>query len=87
LKNLAAALLTVVTLAGLASAQVKVDPELPDYKPTEGISGSLKSIGSDTMNNEMTLWAEGFRRFYPNVKVEIEGKGSSRRWPRPNASH
>jgi phosphate transport system substrate-binding protein len=25
----------------------------------------------------MSLWAEGIRRFYPNVKPEIEGKGSS----------
>jgi phosphate transport system substrate-binding protein len=25
----------------------------------------------------MTLWAEGFRRQYPNVKIQIEGKGSS----------
>ncbi len=57
--------------------QVEVDADLPDYKPTNGISGSLKSIGSDTMNNEMALWAEGFQRFYPNVKIEIEGKGSS----------
>jgi phosphate transport system substrate-binding protein len=43
----------------------------------QGVSGTLKSIGSDTMNNEMTLWAEGFLGMYPNVKVEIEGKGSS----------
>lgn len=64
-------------LAAPALAQVSVDPELPDYKPVEGISGSLKSIGSDTMNNEMTLWAEGFLKYYPNVKIEIEGKGSS----------
>jgi len=60
-----------------AVAQVQVDAELPEYKPVQGISGSLKSIGSDTMNNEMTLWAEGFLRFYPNVRIEIEGKGSS----------
>lgn len=57
--------------------QVAVDPDLPTYTPVQGVSGSLKSIGSDTMNNEMTLWAEGFLRFYPNVKIEIEGKGSS----------
>ena len=25
----------------------------------------------------MTLWAEGFRKQYPNVKIQIEGKGSS----------
>lgn len=60
-----------------AQGQVQVDPRLPDYKPVQGISGNLKSVGSDTMNNLMTLWAEGFRRFYPNVQIEIEGKGSS----------
>ncbi len=58
-------------------AQLHVDPKLPTYNATQGVSGSLKSIGSDTMNNEMALWAEGFQRFYPNVKIEIEGKGSS----------
>ncbi len=63
--------------AGPAAAQVGVDQDLPDYTPVQGVSGSLKSIGSDTMNNEMTLWAEGFLRFYPNVQIEIEGKGSS----------
>ena len=65
-------------LAASAFAQsVKVDPNLPDYRPVQGVSGSIKSVGSDTMNNMMTLWAEGFLRMYPNVQVEIEGKGSS----------
>ncbi len=58
-------------------AQVKVDAKLPDYKAVGGVSGSLKSVGSDTMINEMTLWAEGFSKFYPNVRPEIEGKGST----------
>jgi phosphate transport system substrate-binding protein len=58
-------------------SQVALDPALPDYKPVQGVSGSIKSIGSDTMNNEMTLWAEGFLKMYPNVQIEIEGKGSS----------
>ncbi len=58
-------------------AQVKVDPKLPAYKETTGVSGKIKSVGSDTMNNEMTLWAEGFRAVYPGVQAEIEGKGSS----------
>jgi len=60
-----------------ALAQVKVDQALPEYTPVQGVSGSLKSVGSDTMNNEMTLWAEGFLSFYPNVSIEIEGKGST----------
>ena len=76
-KTLQKATLAAVMVAGLAQAQVQVDPNLPDYKPTQGVSGSLKSVGSDTMNNEMTLWAEGFLSMYPNVQIEIEGKGSS----------
>jgi len=57
--------------------QVKVDGKLPMYKTVGGVSGKMKSIGSDTMNNLMALWAEGFRKCYPNVEVEIEGKGST----------
>lgn len=69
--------MAVGAMSSSATAQVKVDPDLPDYKATQGVTGNLKSIGSDTMNNEMTLWSEGFGKFYPNVRVEIEGKGSS----------
>ncbi len=76
-KVLLSAVAALVAVPGIVSAQVKVDPSLPAYKPVSGVSGSLKSIGSDTMNNEMTLWAEGFLKHYPNVKIEIEGKGSS----------
>ena len=64
-------------LGGTVLAQaVSVDKELPKYEKTTGVSGNIKSVGSDTMNNMMTLWAEGFKRIYPNVNVEIEGKGS-----------
>ncbi len=56
---------------------VQVDPSLTSYKKVSGVSGNLNSIGSDTFNNLMTLWAEGFRRQYPGVKIQIEGKGSS----------
>jgi phosphate transport system substrate-binding protein len=69
--------IAAVLAATFAQAQVQVDSELPTYTPVQGVSGSLKSIGSDTMNNEMTLWAEGFLAMYPNVQIEIEGKGSS----------
>ena len=70
-------LLTTVILVTRVAAQVEVDPKLPTYQAAQGVSGSLKSLGSDTMNNEMTLWAEGFMAIYPNVQIEIEGKGSS----------
>jgi phosphate transport system substrate-binding protein len=74
---IAAALAAVTLLTSHAAAQVPVDPALPSYKAVSGISGNLSSVGSDTLNNVMTLWSETFQRFYPNVKVQIEGKGSS----------
>ncbi|MFT4570605.1 MAG: phosphate transport system substrate-binding protein [Hyphomicrobiaceae bacterium] len=72
-----AVITAVVAMAGPVAAQVVVDPALGPYAPVKGVSGSIKSIGSDTMNNEMALWGEQFREFYPNVSIEIEGKGSS----------
>jgi len=77
MKRSSALLATVVSfMATSAFAQVTVDPSLPNYEPTSGVSGNLTSIGSDTLNNLMTLWAEGFRGFYPNVAVEVQGAGS-----------
>lgn len=74
----AIALLGAAVLCGVARAQdVKVDPKIKPYRKVGGVSGNLNSIGSDTLNNLMTLWAEGFRKEYPNVKIQIEGKGSS----------
>lgn len=57
--------------------QSHLDPALPEYKSVSGVSGNLNSMGSDTLNNLMTLWAEGFKKAYPNVNIQIEGKGSS----------
>jgi len=65
------------TAVSAVAQTVEVDPELPVYERTSGVSGNLNSIGSDTLNNLMTLWAEGFRAIYPNVNIQIEGKGSS----------
>lgn len=74
--SVALALLASVALAPLATAN-DIDTRIQPYAPVSGISGSLKSIGSDSLNNLMTLWAEGFRSVYPSVQIEIEGKGSS----------
>ena len=75
---LAGALTALIGLTGAAQAQsVKIDDRLPDYEPTRGVSGSIKSVGSDTMNNLMTLWGEAYIGFYPNISLEVEGKGSS----------
>ena len=64
-------------LATSAAAQAKVDENLPVYEKTAGVSGNLSSVGSDTLANLMTLWAEEFKRVYPNVNVQIQAAGSS----------
>ena len=63
--------------AETVSSTARIDPAIAAYQKTSGVSGSLSSIGSDTMNNLMTLWGESFSRLYPNVKLQVEGKGSS----------
>ena len=61
----------------LPASALDVDSKLPDYKAVSGVSGKVKSIGSDTLNNLMAHWSEGLRSKYPSVQIEIEGKGSS----------
>ncbi|MBX3746171.1 MAG: phosphate ABC transporter substrate-binding protein [Verrucomicrobiae bacterium] len=67
----------MATMGLKAQPPARLDPALPDYERVAGVSGTLTSIGSDTLNNLMALWAEGFQAVYPNVKIQIEGKGSS----------
>jgi phosphate transport system substrate-binding protein len=73
-----AALAALLVSARPAAAQaVKVEGGIKPYAKTTGVAGNLNAIGSDTLNNLMTLWAEAFKKEYPNVNVQIEGKGSS----------
>jgi phosphate transport system substrate-binding protein len=68
-------LCTAMAAGTLLWAQVSlVDPKLPKYQAVSGIAGNLNSIGSDTMNNLVTLLAEGFKKFYPNVNIQIEDR-------------
>jgi phosphate transport system substrate-binding protein len=69
----------LATLVGVSAVAqtVKVDPKVTTYKKVSGISGNLNSIGSDTLNNLMAYWVEGFNKKYPNVKIQVEGKGST----------
>jgi phosphate transport system substrate-binding protein len=67
----------LMTTNALADEVIQVDPNLKGYVKIGGVSGNFNSIGSDTLNNLMTLWAESFRKQHPNVKIQIEGKGSS----------
>ncbi len=79
MKTIITAMLASVALLNGAAvyAQASVGENLPDYEKTSGVSGNLSSVGSDTLANLMTLWAESFKRTYPNVNVQIQAAGSS----------
>ena len=74
---LAASLLVSSLVALPAAAESRVDPKLPAYEKASGVSGNLSSVGSDTLANLMTLWAEEYKRLYPNVNIQIQAAGSS----------
>jgi phosphate transport system substrate-binding protein len=77
-RKMAPAALVLALCGGMAHAQAaKVDSGIQGYTKTSGVSGNLNSVGSDTLNNLMTLWAEGYKREYPNIRIQIEGKGST----------
>ena len=65
--------------AGVATANAvaAVDPSIPSYTKTTGVSGNLSSVGSDTLANLMTLWAENYKKEYPNVNIQIQAAGSA----------
>lgn len=77
MKRLCAAV--AVAAAGMAAGHsyAEVDANLTNYERVGGVSGNLSSVGSDSLANMMTLWAEEFKRHYPNVNVQIQAAGSS----------
>ena len=66
----------VASLAMIPAANA-LDQNLPAYQTVPGISGQIKSVGSDTLNEDMELWVKGFNQAYPDAKIVVEGKGSA----------
>jgi phosphate transport system substrate-binding protein len=69
--------LALAAVQSASAENVVVDSAVKGYEKVSGVDGSLNSIGSDTLNNLMTYWAEGFKKLYPNVNLQVEGKGSA----------
>jgi len=67
----------VLALGGSPAQATDLDPALPEYQKVSGISGNLSSVGSDTLANLVTLWAESYKREYPNLNIQIQAAGSS----------
>jgi phosphate transport system substrate-binding protein len=77
INKLLAALTLVAASAQVSAAGATVDAGLSAYTKASGVSGNISSVGSDTLANLMTLWAEDFKRNYPNVNIQIQAAGSS----------
>ncbi|MGB0835227.1 MAG: PstS family phosphate ABC transporter substrate-binding protein [Psychrobium sp.] len=74
-RNIGFTLLT--TGVAVSASASTIDKKLPEYVKTQGVSGNMSSVGSDTLANMMTFWAEEFKRNYPNVNIQIQAAGSS----------
>ena len=73
-------LATAVTLSAVSLLSVTAsaaDAMIPAYTKVSGISGNFSSVGSDTLANLMTFWAEDFKGQYPNINIQIQAAGSS----------
>ena len=77
MKKLVAGLAMTAAVGVSFNAFADVDADLISYSKASGVSGNISSIGSDTLANLMTLWAEEFKRLYPNVNIQIQAAGSS----------
>ncbi len=75
IRSLAAGALALAAFTGGVHAEE--GDQLPEYQRASGVSGTLSSIGSDTLANLMTLWTEEFKREYPNVTIQVQAAGSS----------
>ena len=63
-------------LLAISDAALALDQHLPPYETVDGLSGYLKSVGSDTLLDEMVRWSKAFTALYPDVKIDVKGEGS-----------
>lgn len=66
-----------MSLLAALPANCEDEQKLRNYERVSGVSGSLSSVGSDTLANLMTLWTEAFENFYPNVNIQVQAAGSA----------
>ena len=54
----------------------KAPAGLKPYKPVQGLSGHLRSVGADTMEQITKGWIDRFIKIYPDVKISMEANSS-----------
>jgi phosphate transport system substrate-binding protein len=64
------ALLLVLVIAGICRAQ------LPDYRPAQQVSGTIRTCGSPQMADLLRLYEDGFRKLQPQVQFQDDLKST-----------
>jgi phosphate transport system substrate-binding protein len=67
----------LLAFSSQVGAVSRLDPDLPRYQKVRGVAGNLSSVGSDSLANLMTFWAEEFKYIYSNVNIQVQAAGSS----------
>lgn len=65
-----------VAVLGLLASPARATG-LEEYQKVRGVSGSLSSVGSDTLAGMTTLWMEEFTLIYPSINGQVQASGSS----------
>ncbi len=69
--------LTILLCAGLGSFTfAQAPPVLPADRSAQQVSGTIRVWGNDRMQAVMSRWAEGFRHFHPDARVEARLMGT-----------
>ena len=68
--------LTTAIISSIASFFAH-STEMPEYQKVTGVTGTLTSVGSDTLAGMTTLWFEEFKLLYPSINAQVQASGSS----------
>ncbi len=73
MRSLAAAFGLVVAFCAAAA----LADALPDYRPQQHVSGTIRTRGNDRMAALLARWERGFRKYHPDVRFEDTLKGTA----------
>lgn len=63
---------------GQTDVQTKLnDDEIFSYEMKLGVTGTIRTVGSDSLARLVAAWADGYKQHYPHVNFEIKASGSS----------
>ena len=72
---LTAALAGILPAGAVPESGIQLDPGLPEYRPVEGITGTVHSVGSNKLDVIVFGWIQLLRHYYPSARLTMEARG------------